>query len=232
MARISETEVASVVMAEMQQQGWDCYPEVEFPWGGRADIVGIRPFPYMPNRMCVFTVECKTSWSLTLLEQADHRKLFSHYVAVAAPTQPSMFYERLCKERGVGMIRLQKRVDPAIDVHRCLESRMVRHKARKNSGMGPQRLIDSLHEDMKRYTPGSTAAGGYSTPFSRTMGRCVKYVTENPGCGVSEIASNVEFHYASIGGFRQGIRQWLETREGIRVEKTKHGLAYFPSEQM
>lgn len=29
-------EVAAVVMALMEAQGWDCYPEVMLPYGGRA----------------------------------------------------------------------------------------------------------------------------------------------------------------------------------------------------
>ena len=71
--KYTETEVANAVMEHLCAEGWDCYPEVVLP-GGRADIVAVRPMPFS-NGNTVHIVECKTSWSATLLEQAIDRNL-------------------------------------------------------------------------------------------------------------------------------------------------------------
>lgn len=212
-------------MDAMQEQGWDCYPEVEVPYGGRADIVGVRPFPFLQHRQCIHIVEVKTSWTLSLLEQAEARTYCAHYVSIAAPSRRSAFYERLCRERGVGMLQVRySGEDTAIDPYIALEPRLVRHK-HKFCG-NPGLLLETLHEDMKRYAPGTQS--GYSTAFSRTMDRCEKFVREHPGCTVKDLVSAVDHHYASIGGFKQGILSWLDKRDGIEARKEGPAFRFYP----
>ena len=236
MPKRTEAEIARVVMDSMLEQGWDCYPEVELPYGGRADIVGVRPFPFCPNRQCVHIVECKTSWTLSLLSQGVDRCAFAHYVTLAAPTSytklgypstPSAFYMRLCREHGLGLVKFEKSADLAIDDLKSQAPRLVRHKEHKFLG-GPARLIDSLHEDMKRYAPGTQPSAGYSTTFRRTMDRCEKYVRDNPGCTVKEIVQVVEHHYARDAGFKQGILKWLWKRDGIDARKEGRCIRFYP----
>ena len=240
MVRITRTEaqIAAVVMAEMQDQGWNCYPEVEIS-GGRADIIGVQSFPFMPNRQCVMIVETKTSWSLSLLEQAWNRTAFAHYVLIAAPTQPSFFYERLCRERGIGMIRFEKSADLRIDRYKALEPRLQRHrdahklnrKDRQSGRLpywGPDYVLARLHEDMKRYAPGTQSSGGFSTPFRRTMDRCEKFVRDHPGSTVKEIIEAVDNHYANISGFKQGVLKWLDKRDGIEARNEGGRFRFYP----
>lgn len=225
MSKRTETEVAQTVMEWMLDQRWDCYPEAELG-SGRADIVGVRPFPFMPHRKCVHIVECKTSWTISLLEQAFDRMAYAHYVSIAAPTVPARMYEWICKRYGIGMIRFNKN-GSINEYNPSIYGRLMRHK-HSSYPSGPDRVLSRLHQDMKRYSPGSTSASGYSTPWRRTMDRCVEFVRDNPGCTVKEIVEKVEYHYASKSGARQGILLWLSQREGIKTVKEGNAIHFYP----
>lgn len=223
--KYTEAEVAAVVMEELTAQGWDCYPEVEIP-SGRADIVAIQSFPYLPHRQCVYIVETKTSWSLSVLEQAWYRSCYAHYVSVAAPTKVGYFFERLCRERGIGLIRFDQRsYDLKIDWARGLEPRLQRHRAREIAG--PAGTLGRLHEDMKRYAPGTS--GSYSTPFKRTMDKCRQYVHDNPGATVVDIASNVVSHHAKLSSFNQAILKFLGQQDGIEARNEGGCYRFYPT---
>jgi len=227
----SEAEVAQVVMNWMTGQLWDCYPEVELP-GGRADIVGVRPFPFMPHRQCVHIVECKTSWTLTLLEQAQQRLRYAHFVSIAAPTRMSSFYKQLALDMGLGVIKFYGRADLTIDEYGIEHGRMCRHVFNRNRRFtgeyrsGPEYLLTLLDEDMKNYAPGTSS--GYSSPWRRTMDRCVKFVQANPGCTVKDIIESIDHHYASKSGAKQGVLLWLQKREEISVSKKGNAICFYP----
>lgn len=214
-------------MTSLENEGWDCYPEVVIP-GGRADIVAVRKFPFNDQK-CVHIIETKSTWSLSLLEQGFNRIGLAHHVSVAAPTKHSRFFERLCRERGIGMYTLARSRDPQVDYYRILRPKLFRHKGSYRH-RGPNYTLSLLHEDQKNYAPGGTAADGYSTPFSRTMDRCVEYVKHNPGCTVNDIVKNVESHYASGASFRQGVLTWLETRNGVTIRTDRKPYQFFPDD--
>ena len=229
MSVVTEAAVAKAVMSYLVLEGWECWPEVELP-EGRADIVGVRPFPFLPHRRCVHIVETKTSWSLSLLEQAISRRQYAHYVSLAAPTKVNNYFSKLCRREGIGLIRVHAR-GAECDVSQwdavIQQPALQRHKHGVRY-FGPQRCLDALHEDQKRYTPGSTADAGYSTPWRRTMDRAAKYVAEHPGCTVKELARAVEHHYSNAGGARQGFLIWLEKRADIEARKEHGAMRFYP----
>ena len=224
-------------MEHFANDGWNCYPEVELPYGGRADIVATRPFPFMPNRTCVHIIECKTSWTLTLLEQAIARVAFANYVTIMAPTEIGRFYEQLCRQYGIGTMKFERqykqfryhlRLPLRIDTCRSLPPRPIRHR-RPSVGLGPDRVIASLHEDMKRYTPGTQASSGYSTPWRRTMERAAQFVAENPGCTVKEVLAGCEHHYSNDSSAKQSFLVWLHKRDDIDARKEGRCIRFYPT---
>ncbi len=234
--KYTEADVAQEAMRHFTEDGWDCYPEVEIPYGGRADIVATRPFPFMPHRTCVHIIECKTSWTLSLLEQAMQRIAFANYVTIIAPTQIGRFYERLCQQHGIGVMKFEReykqfkyhlRLPLRIDEIRSLKPRPIRHK-RPNVGLGPTRIVQSLHDDMKRYMPGTQASSGYSTPWRRTMDRAAEFVQENPGCTVNDVLAGCEHHYANDSSARQGFLVWLQKRDDIEARKEGRCIRFYP----
>jgi hypothetical protein len=235
--KISEQDVATAVMAYLVREGWECWPEVEIP-GGRADIVAVRPFPFLPHRRCVHIVETKTSWSLDLLEQAVDRRRMAHYVSIAAPTKRGFFYERLCRDFGIGTLQVWRQgfgenaefhVSEIDSTYRDVRPRLQRH-TRNEKYFGPERCLSLLCDDQKRYTPGSTAAAGYSTEWRRTMDRAAKFVADHPGCTVKELARSVEHHYSTAGGARQGFLTWLAKRTDIVARKEQGAMRFYPPE--
>lgn len=214
-------------MAYLAGQGWDCYPEVVLPWG-RADIVAVRDMPFSTSR-CVHIVETKTSWSLSLIEQALQRQEFAHFVSIAAPKtkqhRPGLWV--ICKHFGLGMITVAG-IDPRVDEYGVVPPRLCRGlKAAKRLNWGPWRTLACLHEDQKRFVPGSTTTAGYSTTFSRTMDRCERFIEENPGCTVAELVAGVDSHYASNSGFKQGILLWLHKRPRIHAVKEGRAIRFY-----
>lgn len=229
-AKFTEAEVAQAVMEHFSAEGWDCYPEVEIP-GGRADIVAVRPLPFSSSRI-VHIIETKTSWSLSLLEQALYRRELAHYVSIAAPRTKryNRLFWILCRDYGIGMMEIVG-ADPHVQPHRDYPAKLSRGlKSAKKLGLGPWRTLASLHEDQKRFTPGSTASAGYSTAFSRTMDSCADYVRKNPGATVKEIIEQVASHYASKSGFKQGVLVWLEKRfDDIEARREGRCIRFYPT---
>lgn len=75
--RISETDLAKRVIQWLVEQHWDVYQEVEFRnQSGVADIVAVRD-----GRLWI--IECKTSLTWSVLEQAE--KWHAHFRSVAVP---------------------------------------------------------------------------------------------------------------------------------------------------
>lgn len=231
-SRFTEAEIAQAVMDELTSMGWDCYPEVVLPHGmSRADIVAVRPFPFMPGRKMVHIVECKSSWTLSLLEQGLHRTRFAHFVSLASQGRCSFMYDRLCAERRLGRI--------AIDSHRIPRSggfellaepgNQIRSK-NKFAAEWVKKLVDSLHPDMKNYRPGTTSAQGFSTPWRRTMDAAARFVADNPGCTVAEIVDSVPTHYVSIAGAKTGVLTWLQERDDVRLDDTDRPYRFYPAE--
>lgn len=227
--KLSETQVAAAVMEYLAGQGWDCFPEVVLPWG-RADIVAVRPMPFSNGR-CVHIVETKTSWSLSLIEQALQRQEFAHYVSIAAPQTKKKHHSpalrMICKDYGLGIMTVSG-ADPIVDEYRVEPARLCRGlRAAKRMNWGPWRTLSMLHEDQKRFVPGSATGSGYSTKFSRTMDRCERFIAKHPGCTVAELVAGVDSHYASNSGFKQGILSWLHKRPHIHAIKSGRAIQFY-----
>jgi hypothetical protein len=232
----TESQVAAAVMAHLISDGWECWPEVVLP-EGRADIVAVRPFPFMPHRRCVHIVETKVTWSVALLEQAVSRCQYAHFSSIAAPGRVSTFYARLCRDFGVGVLPVFRRSDGSggfeydVDSYlldRQLAPRLNRHR-RGDRYFGPHRTLAALCEDQKRYAPGGTASSGYSTPWRRTMDAAVRFVAAHPGATVKELVAGISHHYASSASARQGLLVWLEKRVEVEARREGRVIRFYPA---
>ncbi len=201
---MKETDIAGPVMAWLERQEWDCYPEADVHGGsgGRADIAAV-------SGRILWIVEAKTSLSLALLEQAIGWKRAAHYISIAVPgVRPiNAFAADLCRDHGIGIIRAGRH-----DVIEWARPRLHRH-----NHQSAQRIIGSLHPDMKRYAPGGTSSSGYSTAYRRTMDRVKDFIKWNPGCTIGEIVKGVEHHYASSSTARSVIPQRLIDLEKVTM---------------
>lgn len=188
---MKEIEVAMPVMSWLQNDEWDCYPEVQtHSYGPRADIVATK-------KPVVWIIESKTSLSMELLGQAASWIGAVHFVSIAIPARrnsPEFVYD-YCKWKGIGVLIVQQSGYVTEKLHPKL--------FRKSHA---DRLLKLLHPHMKKYIPGSASkVDGYSTPYRRTMDLVKLFIAKNPGCTIKDILSGEKYHYSSYATARSTI---------------------------
>jgi len=98
----SEEELAKVFLEWISDSKWDIYQEVEF-LGRVADIVLLRD-------NLVWVVECKTSLSLALMEQANSWIGYANYTSILIPrarrraNRGHFFGRQVLKDLGIGVL--------------------------------------------------------------------------------------------------------------------------------
>ncbi len=74
---MKESDFAKIVIAWLAEQHWEIYQEVQpRNYGGIADIVAVQS-------ALVWVIECKTSLTLSVMEQASGWRV--HYRSIAVP---------------------------------------------------------------------------------------------------------------------------------------------------
>lgn len=199
---MKETELAEIVIDWLEIQHWDVYQEVQFSAYDRiADIVAVRAG-------MLWIIECKTSMTFTVLEQAYRWP--SHFRSIAIPKareRKGREFAYLIAERylNVGILKVSKDKF-STGVYEYLDPPLMRefHKSSK-------RMIGQLREEHKHYAKAGSSNGGYYTPYRRTMKTVKNFVTNHPGCTLKEIMNDLgeNHHYASNQSARTSIRKAL-----------------------
>lgn len=215
---MKEVELAEKVVAYLEDAGWDVYQEVAI--GDRvADIVAVMQ--WRDKAKLVHVIECKTSLSLAVMSQAWYWLIHANYCSVAVPkrryTNASSFAEMVCRNSGIGVIRVEDwRID--YDVAPWLR--------RKRS----PRLLPVLRQEHKVYAKAGTNGGGHYTPFKKTCLNILEAVNQNPGIQLKELIDQADHHYANDTTAKSCVRYWVEAGKvaGVRVEKDGKSLRYYP----
>lgn len=219
MKKLSEEDVAKNILLYLEGQGWNCYPEALLKYSnGRADIAATKDG-------ILRIVEVKMSLSLALLNQANEWILSEGVdeVFIAIPNlKVSHLVSEILRWKGIGMLMhypysiYANKVNVVCTGGRRLNVREGRKK----------KMIDSLHEDMKNYSPGTKV--GFSTPYNRTIKRIEEFILEK-GCPVTmkEILK-LEHHYASSSSARSGLSQALLIfeKDKFTVDQTQKEFLY------
>jgi hypothetical protein len=207
---VNETELARKVIQWLEAQYWDVYQEVEFPkqCSGRADIAALRDGK-------LWIIECKTSLTFTVLEQAQQWP--AHFRSVAIPRSKDrrgrgVAYQIARNYLRIGVIEVgpfgadQVYPPPIMREH---------HKLAK-------RMIGCLRDEHKHYADAGSKSGGYFTPYRQTIETVKKFVRAMPGCTLKEIMAHLDghHHYANDTTARSSLRAalsnwestWCETR--------------------
>ena len=227
--KVSETEIARCVIDYLESIGWDIYQEVSVYSGGRvADIVGI-----MNNRTWV--VETKTSFNLSVIEQANDWKRTSNYVSVAIPFGKRRggrsFAEFVCRKFGIGVIYVEKGYD-GFSI-RSIDDPELR---RFNDGSGRKfflrdnrTLRDALCVEQKTFALAGNANGKYWTPFKATCKRVFEYIKNNQGCNLKDIVSSIDHHYANDRSAYGSLIHWIAEGkvDGLIIDTTKKPYRHY-----
>ena len=222
---MSESDLAAKVIAYLEAEHWDVYQEVEFGSGGAvADIVAVRA-GYL------WIIECKTSLTFTVLEQANHWR--SHYRSVAVPSVRNSSgrgtaYHIAHKFLKLGILEVSldnqySRRDPG--VYEVNEPPLMREYHKRAKWM-----ITQLLPEHKTALAAGSNGGGRFTPYKATMDQVHKFIQHNPGCSLKEIVDGIkQYHYANRGSAMGCIRNALEEWESdwCRIELVNGKGTYY-----
>jgi hypothetical protein len=91
-------------------------------------------------------------------------------------------------------------------------------------------VLALLRDDHKVMGEPGTNRGGYFTEFRYTMRLVAEWVAAHPGCTVRDAMANVEHHYASDRGARQGLCVAIRGGlcEGVRLDGEAGPLRLYP----
>lgn len=182
---MTEPELAKIVISWLRDGGWEIYQEVPV-YGKYIDIVAVMG-------KIVWAVECKTSFSLAVIEQAAHWVNYANISSVAVPITKNHFGPRVCEKFGVGVILVAK--GGYISGHE--------HGKFSRNSVDFNRFLKEEHKTFCE--AGSTGASRRFTPFMDTRMQLVKLVTKNPGITLKAALDTIKHHYHSTSTARACI---------------------------
>lgn len=216
---MDERAIAEAATAWLLDRGAEVFHEVA-PWGGggaRADVVGLIPLP--GGGRVVHVIECKTSLSLRVLDQAVHWHGLVHRVSVAVPWKPRArrgpAAGTVLRQFGIGELEVQPAHGWPVGGSAVVEQRaasLCRRPIRVDAVI--RACVEETRAGAAVLAAGS-AGGGYSTPFSRTIrdfGEAIERLVKARGCPVplAEAIAETKHHYASDKGAASSLAAWLE----------------------
>jgi len=194
--KTTEVDLAADVIGWLQRQHWEVYPEVRPDLGGpRADIVAVQ-------NGRVWVIECKMSFSLAVIAQANNWIGSAHWVSIATPKRwnrkqaESYLKQEILRWKGIGHLE----VGGSGPISR-LAPRLNRH-ARTGPITG---CLVAAHVEMG--VAGSR--NDYYTPYRATCRQLSEYVSTNPGCSLKSAITNIQHHYAKDTTAISCLHKWI-----------------------
>lgn len=222
--KLSESELAEALVAYLEQQGWDCYHEVEGAYGGRADLVAVGDRE-------VWVFETKLTMSLALLEQAWRwiRFAMAHRVVVVTPhlqpgTPGHQLVHWICAKDGIGWFCIER--GSVMPVHERVKPELHRH-------LCDQHLGTMVRPEHKTHARAGSTGGGFWTDFRGTCEEIVRVVRERPGISIGECIGAIRHHYSTTATARGSILKAAKKKviPGVRLETDARGrFVLFPKD--
>ena len=195
MGRMTEEELAQIVIQELKDWQWDIYQEVEC-YGRVADIVAVK------GRV-QWVIEVKTSFGMKVMEQALRWKWICNYVSIAVPKVKNEFGKFLCRQNGIGiMTRFTESGRPWS--HGQMNEILKPSLHRKPGGI-------ELKEIQKNFCNAGSSKGGHWTPFKQTCMNLIEIVQRNEGMEFSQLIKDLDHHYSSYGSARSCLLGFIGT---------------------
>lgn len=216
MKKIPETEkaLAAKVVAWLQRESYETWEEVVIG-SRRVDIVARRG-------PAIIAIECKTSLSLAVLEQAAYWSGIAHqsYAAV-----PSVYRRRgglhaVCLAIGCGVLEVGG--DVTVRYHAPFIRRALTHNITKH-------LTDG-NRSGNGYAGAGSAGGGYWTPWQQTIRDLTSYINAHPGMTLGDALKRITHHYSTDSTARSSLSHWLRVGKipGIETRRDGRALRLYP----
>jgi len=200
-----ETDLSAPVAAWLESRGLAVYAEVP-DCGSTIDLVG-----WSETRDRLVCVELKLSLTAEVQRQAQANARLTPQTYVAVPTRPRALSLTGCRERAVGVLRVQRD-----EVEVLLEA------AWPGRVWPPARERFLAHLRMMepggaRFAGSPTLAGGGAA--QDCYERVSEYRAANPDAGWREVYGAVANHYANPRSLAAGMRA-VQDRAGLRSGRT------------
>ena len=202
---IAEVVIGRGAAAWLRALGFEVWQEVQIGQGGSViDLVGtLGPF--------LVTIECKTTFSLDVIEQAEHWRRSAHFTWCAVPRGKSShgrrFAERVCRAFGVGVLY----VDPSPSLHERTVVEQVHPEYFRHAPTAEIRRY--LLEGQKTRHPAGSQGAGRWTPFRATCEGIQAVVRAEPGIPLRDAIDKAGHHYASVSVARVCLTRWIEAKK-------------------
>jgi hypothetical protein len=189
---MKETELAQKFINHFID--FDLYFEVGSPVGS-TDIVAVKS-PLM------ISIEVKTSFGLSVIEQAVRNIPYYHYSYVAVPyVKDSHFAEQICKQYGIGVLKYKE--DNRFSEFEGHVYEQLPPKFNRKALAKYIKLMDAY----KDATPG--CVNGRPTPFKEMIKGISAYLQRHPGATLKEVFEGSYITYRTISAFKAGMYQWI-----------------------
>ena len=208
MAKITEIELAEQVIDWLESKGWDVYQEVQFRQGSKvADIVAIPQMPECEEPEDLWIIECKTSYGLAVLDQANRWDVSCRSVAVPFARHRARSWIGVARNYyKVGIIEIDNgRVE---EILKPSENRWTVNSYQQ------KKYIKSLSELHKTYAKAGSKSGNHLTPYKKSMIAIKEFIKNNPGCSTKEIVDSLgKLHYSHETSAKGNLRTALMNYE-------------------
>ncbi len=211
-SKITEEELAEVVVTYLKKNEWDVYQEVQVRRGGRtADIVATKGKE-------LWVIEVKNTLSFAVVGQAYYWKPWATYISVAVPRPKKKksagrkFAHKVMHDYSIGMLEVE-----------ALQNRVVNFSINKPNKKAKTRKIASvLTERHKTFAKAGNSKGLKLTPYKLTCERILQYVEEHQGCYLKDVLANIEHHYSPRSA-------WYSARKRLRLDHIPHIVSRWDS---
>lgn len=189
---MKETEIAKPIISYLVSMGWDVYQEVMI-FGKIADIVAICG-------KLTWILECKTSLSLKLLEQAYAWRGRANFISIVIPQKSyiydNSFVNHILKQAGIGVLTVEYK-DVRLNISPTFNRKTIN-------------IIKYLKPEQKTWLQAGSKGGGYYTPFQETK-RSIEYnIIKHPeGILFKEFLKLITYHYRTEATAKNCIIKWI-----------------------
>ena len=206
---MKETEIGAAVAAEFRAEGWDVFCEVQV--GANEPICDL----VARRGSLLWAVECKTTRSIDVLDQAAYCIGCASLVSVAVPSKRQRIrgfrldgWSELAEYRGIGVFG----VGEAREVTRLTLPRV-------NRAIRFDWLSKAL-VDAQRSSVAGAAGGGHWTPFRNTCDQLRRIAAAEPGIGLRDAVDRIQHHYGKPSTARSALSKWIHagTVKGLRLD--------------
>ena len=209
---MKETDLAKPVISYLESMGWDVYQEVLIH-GRIADIVAVCG-------KLTWILECKTSLSLKLLEQAYAWRGHSNFISIVIPIKSHIYYNsfinKLLISEGIGIL--------CVNFSEVIEN--IRPKFHRKT-IDIKKYIKPEH----KYWAEAGSQKGYYTPFQNTK-RNIEYNIKKYPNGIlfKDFLKSIEHHYNTESTARNCLIQWINSNiiKGAKIINQNNKLYIYP----